>query len=442
MTTALAMLDSVPLRWRLTLAFAAGMTAVLVAMGMFVSVRLRADLTESIDEGLLSQAQFVTTAVDRGDPLSNDQRIVDIDDALAQVVAADGHVTASASPLASAPFLTLAQIATVQGPTFFETDDPELGTQIRVLAVEREFSDPVSYVVVARTLDDRDEALARLRVQSAIGGVAALALSAGLGWVLAGAALRPVERMRREAAAISVSEPDRRLSLPAADDELRRLAGTINDMLERLQTSMQGEREYLDRASHELRTPLSVLKGEIDLALSRARTVDELQAALERSADEVDTLVRLAEDLLVLSRLQQGRLPIRKERVEVGPLLERVTAGFATRASAAGIRLDVDVDGSGDIRADPVRIRQAVSNLVDNAIRFTPRDGTIVVSARTVGDGARIVVEDSGAGFSVDADDGLGLEIVKAVALAHGGRVEIGDGPGGGGRVALEIPAE
>jgi two-component system, OmpR family, sensor kinase len=436
------MLDRVPLRWRLTLAFAAGMAAVLIAMGIFVAVRLQADLTESIDEGLLSQAQFVADAVDRGDPLSNEQRIVDIDDALAQVVGADGRVTAAASPLASAPFLTRALIGSVQGPTFFETDDAELGTRIRVLAIERGFEDPASYVVVARTLDDRDEALARLRVQSAIGGVVALALSTGLGWVLAGAALRPVERMRREAAAISVSEPDRRLSLPAAEDELRSLAGTINDMLERLQTSMQGERAYLDRASHELRTPLSVLKGEIDLALSRARTAEELQAALERSADEVDTLVRLAEDLLVLSRLQHGRLPIRKERVEIGPLLERVTVGFATRASAAGIRLDVDVDGSGEIHADPVRIRQAVSNLVDNAIRFTPRDGTIVVSARPVGGGARIVVEDSGAGFSVDADDGLGLEIVRAVALAHGGRVEIGEGHGGGGRVALEIPAE
>ena len=281
---------SLPLRWRLTLGFAAGMALVLIALGVFVHARLRADLTESIDEGLLSQAQFVATAADRGEPLSSNGAIVEADDALAQVVDASGEVVAFASPLASDPFLTPGALDAVHGEAFFETWAPSVALPVRVLAVPRPDG---SFVVVARTLDDRDEALARLVVQLLIGGAAALALSTALGWALAGAALRPVERMRREADAISVSEPERRLSVPAPHDELRTLAETLNTMLERLQTSMQTERDFLDRASHELRTPLTVLKAELDLALARPRTPEEMEAALRASSQEVETLVRL-----------------------------------------------------------------------------------------------------------------------------------------------------
>jgi signal transduction histidine kinase len=432
---------SFPLRWRLTLGFAIGMALVLVALGVFVHARLRADLTESIDEGLLSQAQFVAAAADRGEPLSSNGAIVEADDALAQVVDASGDVVAFASPLASDAFLTPGALDAVHGQTFSETWAPSVGLPIRVMAAPRADG---SIVVVARTLDDRNEALTRLAVQLLIGGAAALALSTALGWALAGAALRPVERMRREADAISVSEPDRRLSVPEPRDELRALAETLNTMLERLQTSMQTERDFLDRASHELRTPLTVLKAELELALARPRTPAELEAALRASSQEVQTLVRLAEDLLVLSRERDGQLPVRKEPVHIEELLERLGAGFAAEARSAGVEIHVQVEPGLHLSADPIRLRQAVSNLVLNALQHTPAGGRIDLEARHSGATVSIEVRDSGRGFGVErldgsAGTGLGLAIVDAIVRGHGGVVEI-DAATAGGVVTMVLP--
>jgi signal transduction histidine kinase len=417
------------------------MTVVLVALGGFVHTRLRADLTESIDEGLLSQAQFVATAADRGEPLSSNGEVVEADDALAQVVDASGEVVAFASPLASDPFLAPGSLDIATEDAFTETWAPSVDLPVRVLAVPRPDG---SFVVVARTLDDRDEALARLAAQLLIGGAAALAVSTALGWALAGAALRPVERMRREADAISVSEPERRLSVPTPHDELRNLAETLNTMLERLQTSMQTERDFLDRASHELRTPLTVLKAELDLALARPRTPEEMGAALRASSQEVETLVRLAEDLLVLSRERDGQLPVRKGAVHVEEMLERLAMGFTAEARSAGVAIEVQVEPGLHLSADPIRLRQAVSNLVVNALQHTPVGGRIDLEARHAGTSVSIEVRDSGRGFGAERVDGssgtgLGLAIAEAIVRGHGGSLEV-ETTGAGGVVRIVLP--
>ncbi len=441
------MLSRLPLRWRLTLAFAAGMAVVVVALGAFLQYRLHRDLTESIDEGLMSQAQFVAATVERGDTLTADAAIIDADDALSQVVGSDGSVLDSASAFAAEPFLPVDRLPG-PGGIFVETRVPAIDHPLRVFAIPTTSGEPRSpeaFIVTARTLDDREEAVSTLRAELLLGGASALLISTGLGWIVAGAALRPVERMRLEAQAISVSEPERRLSLPQAHDELRRLASTLNEMLERLQRSMQSERGFLDRASHELRTPLSVLKGELDLALSRARTQDELQAALRSCANEVDSLVRLAEDLLVLSRLRGGALPIRREAVDIGALLNRVAEGFQPRADERGVSLEVDAAAGPNAQMDPTRIRQAVSNLVDNAIRHTPQEGHVTIAARSNSHGVEISVLDTGPGFGnghdLEGSAGLGLSIVQAVAKAHGGTVRMGTRDGGGGLVTILLPS-
>jgi two-component system, OmpR family, sensor kinase len=439
------MLARLPLRWRLTLAFAGGMALVLVALGTFLQYRLHEDLTESIDEGLLSQAQFVSAAADRGAPLTAGGGIVDADDSLAQVVDSNGVVLTAASALADEPFLPADRLPRGGGSASLETRVPGIDRPVRVLAIHREKAGRETFVVTARTLDDREEALSTLRTELFFGGAAALMISTGLGWIVAGAALRPVERMRLEAQAISVSEPGRRLTLPEAHDELRRLATTLNEMLERLQTSMQAERGFLDRASHELRTPLSVLKGELDLALARARTPQELEAALRSCAQEVDTLVRLAEDLLVLSRLRGGALPIRKEAVDVDALLRRVADGFEPRAHERAVRLEVRTEAGLHAQVDPTRIRQAVSNLVDNALRYVPETGLVTIEAARTRDGIRLSVLDTGPGFGNGHDlvgsAGLGLSIVQAVVQAHGGDVRIGAGEQGGALVTITVPS-
>ncbi|HKZ75709.1 MAG TPA: histidine kinase dimerization/phospho-acceptor domain-containing protein, partial [Actinomycetota bacterium] len=188
--------------------------------------------------------------------------------------------------------LTRADVAGLGESRFFERTVATVEEPVpaRLLAV------PASegrVLVVGASLEDQWEALARLGILLAVGGPLALILASGVGWVVAGAALRPVERMRAEAAAISASEPGRRLPQSGTGDEVDRLGKTLNEMLERLEQALQHERRFVDEASHELRTPLANLRTELDLALRRSRSVEELEAALRSAAEETDRLARL-----------------------------------------------------------------------------------------------------------------------------------------------------
>ena len=244
--------------------------------------------------------------------------------------------------------------------------------------------------------------------------------------------------MRREADAISVSEPERRLSVPTPHDELRNLAETLNTMLERLQTSMQTERDFLDRASHELRTPLTVLKAELDLALARPRTPKEMEAALRASSQEVETLVRLAEDLLVLSRERDGELPVRKEAVHVDELLDRLGTGFTAEARSAGVEIHVHVEPGLRLAADPDP--PSPGGLEPDGERAPAHAGGRAHRHRGQTRGRDGL--DRGAGFGpgirrrscvdVTPGTGLGLVIVEAIVRGHGGMVEIDAAAAGG----------
>jgi signal transduction histidine kinase len=362
-----------------------------------------------------------------------------------------------------------AATATVHGPEFITTRVRGVDDPARLLAVPSRGGGPDLVVVVGATLGDRNDALGRLLLELLIAGPVALALVSWGGWALAGAALRPVEGMRREAAAISLAEPERRLAVPPTGDELAGLADTLNAMLDRLQESVQREQRFLDAAGHELRTPLGVLRMELDLALARARTREELAAALRNASEETDRLVRLAEDLLVASRASGGRLPLHRSETEVDELLHRTAAATGARAAAAGVGIGVECDDGLAATLDPERIRQALDDLLDNAIRHTPRDGAITLSAERQDGRLLLSVRDTGPGFSPEAlrDDGsgadsadaadglfggdrrgtsdghgLGLSIVRTIARAHGGTLRIDNPQGGGARATIDLPWE
>ena len=185
-----------------------------------------------------------------------------------------------------------------------------------------------------------------LRAVLLTGGPIALLLAALAGYGLATAALRPVGAMRGEAAEISRLGSGRRLTVPPAGDELSRLGGTLNEMLDRLEKSAERERGFVASASHELRTPLALLKAELELALREGRSAEELRDAVASAAGESDRLVQLAEDLLVLARADEGRLPVRPERLDTAELLSSTARRFESRAAEAGRELRV-VPGEG-----------------------------------------------------------------------------------------------
>jgi signal transduction histidine kinase len=434
-----------PVRLRLTLAFAAVMAVVLAALGAFLYVRLGDELLESLDLGLRSRAQLVRADVVEGSFSDHRSGLSDPDEAFAQVLDASGAILGSSPEVARTPLVGPTDLR-AGAPVFVNRAVDGLEEPARLMIV------PVGgdrFVVVGATLSDRRESLDQLLALFAIGGPVALLLMSIAGWALAGAALRPVDRMRMEAAAISASDPDRRLPVPPGDDELVRLATTLNEMLARLQTSLTRERRFVDDASHELRTPLSILRGELELALSRPRSAAEFEATIRRASAEADRLARLAEDLLVLARAQEGRLPVHLEDASLRAIVAEACHG---RGSATGAAVSIATDG-GDrrTRVDPARLRQAVENLVDNAIRHSPPGGEVRVTTGGEDGRAWVRVEDDGPGFSPDVlpvafdpftstnDDGagLGLSIVRAVAAAHGGEATAENLAGHGARVTI-----
>ena len=436
-----------PVRLRITLAFGLAMAVVLIGFAAFLYERVGSELLARVDVELRGRADVLQSAVagHQPVPIAPSQSLIDPDEAFAQVLDANGNILDSSSAVAGAPMLPVGQVRAVERPTFVQRRVDGVDDPARLLAVPLATADGRQVIVVGATLGDHHEALQRLLVQLLVGGPVALLLACGLGWVVAGAALRPVERLRREAAAITSSDQQHRVAVPPTGDELARLALTLNDMLARLEASMARERRFVDDASHELRTPLAVLKGELDLALSVPRSATELEAALRVACTETDRLVRLAEDLLVLARVRGGRMPLRREPVAVRKLLEDVAAG-----------LPVQVEATTEVvRLDPVRVRQAVGNVVDNALRHGA--GPIVVRGCLVGQVLRIEVDDRGPGFpedllvrafepfvcsgGPDGGTGLGLAIVQAAVEAHGGTCAAQALLGGGARVTLLLPA-
>ena len=293
---------------------------------------------------------------------------------------------------------------------------------------------------------DRDETLGTLLVLFLVGGPVALAAATLAGWLLAGAALRPVEAMRRRAAEISADTTGERLPVPRSDDEIRRLATTLNEMLERLDAGLLRERRFVVDASHELRTPLSLLRTELELALRGERSHDQLEAAIRSAAEDVERLIRLAEGLLVLATAEEGG--IASTRFGVHDLLESVARRYGGAVEVG--------PAEGAVVAERLRLEAALGNLVENALRH----GAPPIRLRAVREGDRAVfrVTDAGPGFPPafleDAFErfaradaartqqgaGLGLAIAAAVARAHGGEAAARNLPGGGAEVTISIP--
>ncbi len=413
-----------PLRLRLTLVFAVGTAVTLGAVSVFVYLRTAADLLDTVDAGLRSRAAILMVdarahglgSVDVGTGL------IERDEAFAQVADGTGIVVRSNDIVQGTAMLAPSVLRSLTGPTFFDRSIPRIDNLSRVFAVPVPTPSGRAFVVVGASLQDREDQLLQLAFTLGVGAPIALLLLSLAGWWLAGAALAPVERMRREAAAISSSDPEGRLTLPPANDEITRLGATMNEMLDRIQASVQAERRFVDDASHELRTPVSILKAELDLALAHERSPEELRAALLSAAEETDHLVRLADDLLVLARAYDGRLPIRGRVTDLRDLLSGITARHRSRASAAGISVEVDAPVV-QVCVDGERLRQAIDDLLDNAVRFTPRGGTIVISGSAGGGSIALAVTDNGPGFS-DHDLSRPFEPFVS-ALPRAGMIEL-----------------
>jgi two-component system OmpR family sensor kinase len=419
-----------PVRAKLTIAFTIAITAVLVATALFLYLRLRTELDNRIDESLHTRLELVSTRLREG---SGGARSVTHAVARGEegagfvqiLVPGSGTVVGAREGLGDEPVLEptdLRRFAEDGGYYDVQSGQSELGA-VRILAGPVVAGSRHYVVAVGATLEDRNEALSNLRTLLLVGGPIALALAALAGWLVIGAALRPVDRM-----------------------------------LVRLEDGLQRERTFVADASHELRTPLTMLKMELELMRRERPAGEDFDAAVEGAIGDTDRLVTLSEDLLVLARADRDRVPLKVERLDVAALLEEVAARYPSEQVAVEPLPPVGTGTGATIDADRLRLQQALGNLVDNAIAH---GGAPVTMAASFGAGAvELHVVDHGPGFRPEfiprafdrfsqaepgdggSGTGLGLAIVRAIAVAHGGSAGAGNRAGGGADVWIRLPVE
>jgi signal transduction histidine kinase len=446
----------IPIRVRVTVACAVVMALVLAATGWFLYARLSSHLTTQLEQELQVRAQDLAALVESGrGSLAQDGRskLVEPGESYAQLVAG-GRVVDATPPLGGRSVLRPDQLrAAARGPLYVTLPAvPGLNESSRVLAT------PVrrGILIVGDTRQNDLETLASFRNELLIAGPIALLLASLAGYLLAGIALRPVEAMRSRAAVISAATPGERLPVPATHDELERLGVTLNEMLDRLEDALRRERDFVADAGHELRTPLALLRTELELALRHDLSREELRGAVGVSVEEVDRLAQLAEGLLLIARSERGELPLQVETVQADELLASVVRKFEWRAESEHRPLAHEAPAGLRVRADRLRVEQALGNLVDNALRHG--GGTVRLRAQAVNGRVELHVEDEGRGFPPtfvehaferfsrpdagreQGGAGLGLSIVRTIAEAHGGSAAAMNVPGGGADVWLAVP--
>jgi heavy metal sensor kinase len=436
------------------------MALVLAASGWFLYSRLSSHLATQLQQELQVRAQDLGALVAGGrGSLAAEARskLVEPGESYAQLV--DGaRVVDATPPLGHRPVLRADQLrAAASGPLYATLPSvPGLNESSRLLATPVERDGRHLVLIVGDTRQNDLETLASFRNELLIAGPIALLLASLGGYVLAGIALRPVEAMRSRAAAISAETPGERLPVPATHDELERLGVTLNEMLDRLEDALRRERDFVADAGHELRTPLALLRTELELALRHDLSAEELRGAVRVSVEDVDRLARIADDLLLIARSERGELPLRVETVQADELLASVARKFQWRADAEQRPLAHEAPADLRLRADRLRVEQALGNLVDNALRHG--GGAVLLRAEAVNGRVELHVEDGGGGFPPafvehaferfsrpDAGRerggaGLGLSIVRMIAEAHGGTADAANVSGAGADVWLAVP--
>ncbi len=459
-----------PIRVRLTLWYVLLLTGVLLAFSAALYLALRLSLYEDLDDALRNGATLVADALQTdaqgqltlgsgqpllwGDPKEGEHfwRVLD---AAGQTVVQTGVSEVDAPAVESG---ILAQ--TLAGREIFQTMRMRTGPmRVYTQPVER---GSAGVVQVGLSLGDVNETLAALRWALLLILPVTLVAASGGGFLLAGRALRPVDRITRAAQSISAHDLSQRLDLDLPDDELGRLARTFDSMIARLDEAFRRQRRFTADASHELRTPLTIIKGDLSLALARPRDADYYHNVLTEVDEEVDQMSRLVDRLLALARADAEGIVIHRQTVNLGVLLADLVEQTRPLAEARGLTLAAQIAPDLAASVDPDAVTQIVLNLLDNAIKYTA-SGRVRLSAHLANDRGgeiQIAVSDSGPGipaehlphiferfYRVDqarsremGGAGLGLAIARELARAHGGDVAVHSVPGEGSTFTVHLP--
>jgi heavy metal sensor kinase len=458
------------LRFRLTVWYGVVLTAVLGAFGVLVYQTTRHRMLQHQDEPLREMAAAVVHILneheDCHDLTPEQLRTLDQLGHLVLVHEVEGerqvfYQSPEMKVNALAPAVGALGWEAVPAPRFVTIEQNGMPWRVLSLPYHSRSGRP-GIVRLMENLSDIELTLRNLRLALFLMTPAGLLLTAIGGYWIAGKALAPVDRIARQAHEIEASQLHQRLPHPGVDDEIGRLVDTLNRMIERLERSFEAMKRFTADASHELRSPLTTLRSTIDVLLDQPRTVEEHRAGLESLGEEVDRLHRIVEDLLLLAQADSGRLAMAREAVDLGALVAAIAETFEPRADEKGLALRVHAPGRAEILGDERWLTQVVVNLLDNAVKFTPKGGAVDLAVESSGSDVRLAVSDTGPGIpegdlarvferfyqsdpsrtrARTAGAGLGLSIAAWIVESHGGRITAQNGPKGGDCLEVRLPA-
>ena len=333
------------------------------------------------------------------------------------------------------------------------------GVRLYATSFRVPFTNQVLVVVVGQLTTGITGVLATFRYVLLIAVVSVIVLAGIGGLFLASRVLKPVEQITQTAQKIEESDLSQRIAVKN-DDELGRLASTLNDMIARLEEAFNRQRQFTADASHELRTPLAIMQAEATLALSKERTEADYKKSLETISQESTYMSSVIGKLLFLARSDAGKEQLNFEDVDLKDLITGLSTNVEAMAMDKGIKFTVDAHENLVVRGDKVKLRQLFINILENAVRYTPADGNISVSLVRKDDSALATISDTGIGIPPehlphiferfyrvdkarsrsDGGVGLGMAIAKYIADSHSGKIEVASQVGKGTTFSVSIP--
>jgi signal transduction histidine kinase len=439
-------------RSRLTLLATAAVGVVLVISAVALISVERTVLTRGIDEALRQRADNLQPALARrafGSVLPTEG---DHEDSFLQLIDGGGRVVA-ASANAGDVAAVVPPLPAGSPPRFRTVSDVPLSThEFRVLAIESASGGHT--LAVAKNLDDVNESVRILTTSLTTAIPVVVLLLAALVWWLTGRALRPAESIRAEVASIRGTEPGRRVPVPDSDDEISRLARTMNGMLDRVERAIDQQRRFVADASHELRSPLTRIRSDLEVSIAHPETVDPDAVYRSVLADTIK-LQELVDDLLLLARSESGSVEPPRIPVDLDDLVLEEARRLRERGR---VRVDAAEVSAARVLGDPKPLARAIRNLINNAERHART--TVTLQLRENGQHSELVVADDGPGIPVQhhatvfkrfarldearsrdaGGSGLGLAIVHDIVRQHGGSIVIASSHGEGARFVVTLP--
>jgi two-component system, OmpR family, sensor kinase len=460
-----------PLRVRLTLWYGTALALVLIIFSVVLYAITARSLRDTVDESLEDTAMTAVRSLEeRGFlPLINEEELLSQFpeltriDKFFQIFSPSGTITIRSPNIKQheVPLSRTALDAAFAGQRIFESAKYPKEPPLRLISVPIMYRGNLLYIVqVGTSMESVGETLQRFLLLLVVAIPIALAVSLAGGWFLAGRALRPVDKITLAAQRIAAGDLSQRLSIPAAHDEIGRLAATFNNMIGRLDTSFRQIRQFTSDASHELRTPLTVMKGETDLVLRRPRLLDDYKSVLESNLEEIDRMTRIVDELLFLSRADMGEVRVESLPVAMESLVEDIHRQAKLLAQDRNIEVLLGTVMPAVVQGDDLRLRELLLNLVENAMKYSHPGGKVEISLLNDSREARLSVTDSGIGiapadhkkifqrfFRTDVarghtkkGTGLGLAICAWIAELHKGRVEVKSALGQGSTFTVVLP--